>query len=77
MAQLVYPPSKEEISRKHLSIRFDEKTNKFILEDSSSNGTFLSSNQKLESGKPYYLNAGDRFYVADPKEVFELKMGKE
>ncbi len=75
MAQLVYPQSNEEISRKHVTIRFDERTNKFILEDSSSNGTFLSSNQKLESGKPYYLNAGDRFYIADPKEVYELKMG--
>lgn len=72
MAQLVYPQSKDEISRKHVSIRFDEKTQKFILEDSSSNGTFLSSNEKLEPGKPYYLNPGDRFYVADSKEVFEL-----
>ncbi len=75
LAQLVYPQSSEEISRKHVTIRFDERTNKFILEDSSSNGTFLSSNQKLEPGKQYYLNSGDRFYIADPKEVFELKIG--
>ncbi len=75
LAQLVYPQSNDNISRKHLTIRFDEKTQKFILEDSSSNGTFLSSNEKLESGKPYYLNPGDRFYVADPKEVFELTKG--
>ncbi len=73
MAQLVYPQSYEDVSRKHLSIRFDERSNKFILEDSSSNGTFLSSNQKLEPGKPYYLNTGERFYIADPKEVFELQ----
>jgi len=75
MAQLVYPQSNDDISRKHVTIRFDEKTQKFILEDSSSNGTFLSSNEKLESGKPYYLNEGDRFYVADSKEVFELTKG--
>lgn len=75
MAQLVYPQSKDDISRKHVTIRFDEKTQKFVLEDSSSNGTFLSSNEKLESGKPYYLNPGDRFYVADSKEVFELVKG--
>jgi len=75
MAQLVYPQSKDDISRKHVTIRFDEKTQKFILEDSSSNGTFLSSNEKLEPGKPYYLNPGDRFYVADSKEVFELVKG--
>ncbi len=73
MAQLVYPQSYEDVSRKHLSIRFDERSNKFILEDSSSNGTYLSSNQKLEPGKPYYLNPGERFYITDPKEVFELQ----
>jgi hypothetical protein len=75
LAQLVYPQSNDNVSRKHLTIRFDDKTQKFILEDSSSNGTFLSSNEKLEPGKPYYLNPGDRFYVADPKEVFELIKG--
>lgn len=72
MAHLVYPQSFEEISRKHVSIRFDDKTRQFVVEDSSSNGTFLSSNEKLDSGKPYYLKPGERFYLADPKEVFEL-----
>lgn len=72
MAHLVYPQSLEEISRKHVTVRFDDKTRQFVLEDSSSNGTFLSSNEKLDSGKPYYLKPGDRFYLADPKEVFEL-----
>ncbi len=72
MAHLVYPQSMEEISRKHVTVRFDEKTRQFVLEDSSSNGTFLSSNEKLDSGKPYYLKPGDRFYLSDPKEVFEL-----
>ena len=75
LAQLLYPQSNDKVSRKHLTIRFDDKTQKFVLEDSSSNGTFLSSNEKLEPGKPYYLNPGDRFYVADPKEVFELTKG--
>jgi len=72
LAQLVYPPTKEEISRKHLTIRFDERTHKFSLVDSSSNGTYLSSNQKLEPGQTYYLNSGDRFYLADVNEVFEI-----
>ena len=74
LAQLVYPQQREEISRKHLTIRFDEKTHKFNLTDSSSNGTFLSSNQKLEPGEAYYLNSGDRFYLAEPNEVFEVKV---
>ena len=75
LAQLVYPQSFEEISRKHVTIRFDENAKRFSLEDSSSNGTFLSSsNQRMEAGKPYYLNRGERFYLSDPKELFELNI---
>jgi|GEM_PF-1848599 len=74
LAQLVYPQDREEISRKHLTIRFDEQTQKFNLIDSSSNGTYLSSKQKLEPGQAYYLNSGERFYLADPKEVFEVNV---
>ncbi len=74
LAQLVYPQANEEISRKHCTVRFDQRSQKFALEDSSSNGTFLSSNEKLEPGKTYFLNPGERFYLADPKEVFEVTM---
>lgn len=74
VAQVVFPQSSEEISRKHCTVRYDENNKKFVLEDSSSNGTFMSSNQRLETGKPYYLNPGDRFYVADSGEMFEVKL---
>ena len=74
LAQLIYPQDNIDISRKHCTIRFDEKTYKFILEDYSSNGTFLSPNQRLEAGKQYYINSGDRFYLANPIEVFEVNL---
>ena len=74
LSQLVYPREKEQISRKHATIRFDERTHKFTLIDSSSNGTYLSSNQRLEPGENYYLNSGERFYLSDPSEVFEVKV---
>jgi S1-C subfamily serine protease len=74
LAQLVYTQSSDEISRKHCSVFFDEKTRKFVLEDHSSNGTFLSANEKLTPGKTVYLNSGERFYLANPKEVFEVRL---
>jgi hypothetical protein len=76
IAQVVFPQNNEEISRKHCTINYDQSSNKFTLEDSSSNGTFLASDQKLESGKPYHLNAGDRFYLVEKKETFEVQMEK-
>ncbi|MEN6391455.1 MAG: trypsin-like peptidase domain-containing protein [Syntrophomonas sp.] len=75
LCQVVFPQSETDISRKHCTVRYDEASNTFTLEDFSSNGTFLSSSQKLENGKPVTLKPGDRFYVADPKHVFEVKVG--
>lgn len=75
LCQVVFPQSETDISRKHCTIRYDEASNTFTLEDFSSNGTFLSSSQKLEQGKPVTLKPGDRFYVSDPKHVFEVKVG--
>jgi len=74
LSQLVYPQDNEEISRKHCTIFYEDKIGQFGLEDSSSNGTFLSSNERLETGKTYYLKPGDRFYIVDPKETFEVKV---
>lgn len=76
LSQLVYPREVDKISRKHLSIRYDEKMDKFVLVDSSTNGTFLSSKQKLQPGDQHYLNSGDRFYLAEPSEVFEVRVEK-
>lgn len=75
LCQVVFPQSETDISRKHCTVRYDEASNTFTLEDFSSNGTFLSSSQKLEQGKPVTLKPGDRFYVSDPKHVFEVKVG--
>ena len=74
LSQLVYPQDNEEISRKHCTIFYEDKIGQFGLEDSSSNGTFLSSNERLETGKTYYLKPGDRFFITDPKETFEVKV---
>ena len=73
-SQLVYPQDNEEISRKHCTIFYEDKMGQFGLEDSSSNGTFLSSNERLETGKTYYLKPGDRFYIVNPKETFEVNL---
>ncbi|HWP97262.1 MAG TPA: trypsin-like peptidase domain-containing protein [Syntrophomonadaceae bacterium] len=76
LCQVVFPQTETDISRKHCTIRFDAGSKTFTLEDSSSNGTFLSSNEKLETGRPYTLKSGDRFYVSDPKQVFTVMINE-
>jgi len=73
-AGLVYPLSNEQISRTHLTINYDPQEKLFTLIDSSSNGTYLSSNERLEKGIPYKLKAGDQFYLVDAGEMFELQI---
>ena len=71
-AQLVYPDSNKRISRVHCTINYDESSKRFIIIDSSTNGTFFDGGVQLEPGKPYVLKPGDRFYLADKKEMFEI-----
>ena len=71
--QLVYPESFSKISRKHCVLEYDQATGNFTLIDFSSNGTFLATGEKLISGKAYTLKPGEKFYLADPKELFEVE----
>ena len=74
-AQVVYPESNGQISRRHCTVTYDQSTHSFVLVDSSTNGTFLAGGEKLVSGRPYLLKPGDRFYLAAPGEMFELRLG--
>ncbi len=71
-AIISYPESSSNISRKHLVINYDSANNSFLLTDLSSNGTFLSTGEKLQPGQNYSLKPGDRFYLVDENEMFEL-----
>lgn len=72
--QLVYPDGLDEISRKHCTIRFDEVNHTFLIEDSSSNGTYLLSGERIPSGKGMTLKSGDRFYISSRENIFEVRV---
>jgi len=73
-SQLAYPSSNNRISRKHCIVKYEESSRRFILEDSSTNGTYIYPRAKLNSGQPVYLEAGSRFYLGDPSEQYELRI---
>lgn len=67
----IYPPDIRKISRVHCSV--DIKNGKVIVTDlGSSYGTYLENGEKLEANKPYYLNYGDSFYLAEPTNTFKI-----
>jgi hypothetical protein len=64
-----------EISRKHCSLRFEERRGLFLLEDhASSNGTFLSGGERLTPGVVYELPPGGRFALSGSKHWFEVQI---
>ena len=72
ISNLIIPSG--SISRKHCTLIF--MNGNIILEDNDSvNGTYFIDGQRLASGVPYKLNAGDRFFLADRAILFEIRSG--
>lgn len=75
LCQLVFPPSADDISKKHCAIRYDAANRAFLLEDcKSANGTFLQSGEEVSAGRPRRLNPNDRFYLGGPENMFEVQI---
>ncbi|MBI4906010.1 MAG: trypsin-like peptidase domain-containing protein [Acidobacteria bacterium] len=73
VANLVFPADQPGISKRHCTLTFVPGSGEVKLEDTwSTHGTFLMNGTKLEPGKPYTLRPGDRFYLAERSNVFEI-----
>lgn len=65
-----------KISRCHCSIRYDGMRGMFALTDlSSTHGTFLNGNDKLEPKVPVYIADGTVFSVGDGDTSFKVSTG--
>lgn len=74
-ANLVFPPEADSVSKNHCTVRWDAPRGVFVLEDlGSTNGTFLASGERLNPGQPRDLRPGDRFYIGDLRNQFEVRM---
>lgn len=74
-ANLVFGAEADAVSKRHCSIRWDAGRRVFVVEDlGSTNGTFLWNGTRLAPGQPYELKPGDRFYIGDTRNAFELRM---
>ncbi|MDD3654727.1 MAG: FHA domain-containing protein [Desulfotomaculaceae bacterium] len=73
-SNLIIPLPNQIISKKHCSIRFDDERGNILIEDlGSKNGTFFYGGKRLDAGRSYILENGDRFYLAEPDILFELQ----
>lgn len=71
---ILFPFGRLEISRLHCTLSFVESSGLFLIEDhGSSNGTFLSSGERLQPGKVYELRDGERFSLSGSRIWFEVR----
>lgn len=61
-----------EVSRTHCTIRYDAQSEQYIVEDTSSNGTFLGDGTKLPKDKQTRLPKGTILYISDIDNAFKL-----
>ncbi|MCD8370326.1 MAG: FHA domain-containing protein [Clostridiales bacterium] len=66
-ANIVFDQSATDVSRKHCVVRFDGRSNQYVVTDYSSNGTYLESGSRLESGQPKQLSRGTVIYLGSSK----------
>lgn len=72
---LVFRQAAEGISKRHCIVGIDQTPGYFFLEDTwSEKGTFLASGRRLAPGSPCKMRPGDRFYLADIQNLFEIDM---
>jgi len=77
-ANLVFPSESDSVSKRHCTVRWDAARQGFVLEDhGSTNGTFLASGERLVPDRPRDLKPGDRFYIGDLRNQFEVGMTEE
>ncbi len=76
-AQLVFRQGADAVSRQHCALRADAVTGAVYLEDcESTHGTFLESGERLPPRVPRPLRAGDRFYLGDRGNLFEVRSSR-
>jgi hypothetical protein len=73
-ANVLYPQDITEISRRHVTVSFDPAGQTFILEDTSSNGTFLAGGERLQQHQPYYLQAGATFTLGQGGDTYSVEL---
>jgi RsiW-degrading membrane proteinase PrsW (M82 family) len=72
ICNLVFPENAKGISKKHCSITYDG-SRITVRDEGSTYGTFLDNGQKLRVGEAVPLYPGQRFYLANQNNMFEVK----
>jgi pSer/pThr/pTyr-binding forkhead associated (FHA) protein len=72
LANIVFPQGTPGISNVHCEVRYENGM--FVLIDNnSSNGTFLADGTRLAPGQPYPIARKNGFYLATRENMFSIE----
>ncbi|MFI3172711.1 MAG: FHA domain-containing serine/threonine-protein kinase [Eubacteriales bacterium] len=63
----------KNLSRIHCALQYNDKQNKFYIQDLSKNGTFIA-NGRLNTGQSYVLSPGEQFYIISRDYTMEVRI---
>lgn len=73
--QVVFPAMSRDVGRLHCKLHFDTSSGCFILVDQqSTNGTFLGNGQRLDPGAVCQMTNRARFYLSSIDNMFEVRL---
>ena len=62
-----------QVSRQHCTISYIATLNKYRIVDTSSNGTFLGTGERLAKYKEYYLPPATEIYLGNGDNLYKLR----
>ena len=62
-----------KVSRRHCKLYF-ENGRLLLVDLGSTNGTYMADGRRLTPGQPVAVKPGDRFYLDNPDNMFEIRM---
>lgn len=72
--QVVIPSAYAAVGKAHCHVTYNTASGMFVLNDrGSTNGTFLENGTRVNYAQSVALKSGDRFYLATPDVMFEVR----
>lgn len=62
-----------QVSRQHCTVTYIAALNQYRIMDTSSNGTFLGTGERLKKNKEYYLPPATEIYLGNGDNLYKLR----
>ena len=73
-SNLVMPENQTEISGRHVAVWFEAARQCFVLQDFSTNGTYMINGERIPANQHYVIHSGTQFYLSNMNCLFVVEI---